>query len=372
MRRIDVAIIGAGPAGCAAAIALHRLQVESILLIEADLERRVFVESLPPDIRLPLAELGLFEDFEALGFNACHGSASSWDTQALGYNDFLFNPHGHGWNVERRGFDAFLREQAVGRGVVLRLGMVSEQVVACNRTVRLRLRARDGVIQEVHAEFVLDASGQASRLACAMGAERLPGDRFVCVSALTSVSPACALGQRSMLEAVEYGWWYAARFDPTHALFLVAVDIDEMRARGLHRAPAWEAALRKTHHLGAFLPPTFGAPLDLVVRQARSARMTQCAGPRWLAVGDAASMYDPLSSQGVHKALTEGLAGARRIHGLLSGRNSEEVQAEHDSWMCQRFADYLRIRNHFYARQTRWAAEPFWRGRRQADGSPPS
>ncbi|WP_455775242.1 NAD(P)-binding protein, partial [Burkholderia stabilis] len=68
---LGIAIVGAGPAGCAAAIALMRAGAGPVLLIdaagrddsggarEAGARRPRFGESLPPDIRLVFAALGV-------------------------------------------------------------------------------------------------------------------------------------------------------------------------------------------------------------------------------------------------------------------------------------------------------------------------
>jgi flavin-dependent dehydrogenase len=367
--RRDVTVIGAGPAGCAAAIALRRAGVERVLLVEAGTgQRPPFVESLPPDTRLLLAQLGLLEAFEALQFDPCYGSASSWGAGPLGGNDFLFNPHGTGWHVDRRRLDAFLRGQAEGRGVELRLGTRLEGAAAGTGGARLRLRLRGPGGQEdtVETAFAIDASGRAARLARMMGSERLAGDRFVCLAALLPLGGDSTLGQRCLLEAVEYGWWYAARLGPAQALVLAAADARAVRERGLQGAARWHGALAQTRHVGAELGRGIPAPGELVVRQARSARMSRCSGPGWLAVGDAACIYDPISSQGVHKALLEGQAGARRAMRVLGGAAGNDVLHEHEHAMQERFAGYLRLRQHLYDSEMRWPGAPFWRARRRA------
>lgn len=351
--RRDVVVIGGGPAGCAAAIALKRLGVASVRLLEAgDGTRPRFGESLPPDIRLILAQLGLAEAFMTLGFDPCVGSASSWGDAALGYNDFLFNPHGLGWHIDRARFDVFLREQAVAAGVELRLGATFDSATATGQGVRLRVRSDTGV-EILEAGFVLDATGRAARVARILGAERIEGDRLVCVAALTRIDPAGLLGQRSLLEAVDYGWWYAARLSPDEAIVVVSTDADLLRARRLHRPDAWREHLAATRHVAAALGRA-ERPSALIVRQARSSRLSQSAGPHWRAIGDAASVYDPIMAQGVTKAMLEGVAAARDI-----GRSAADTDLD------ARFADYLALRDHFYGQEGRWPDAPFWARRRR-------
>jgi flavin-dependent dehydrogenase len=364
--RRDVAVIGAGPAGCAAAIALKRLGVASVLLLEGgDGTRSRFGESLPPDIRLVLAQLGLGEAFTALGFDPCVGAASSWGEETLGYNDFLFNPHGLGWHIDRARFDAFLRQQAVAAGVELRLGATCDQAAEAGEGVRLRVRSADG-IGAIDAGFVLDATGRAARVARALGAERIEGDRLTCVAALARIDPNGLLGQRSLLEAVDYGWWYAARLSAGEAIVVVSTDADLLRARRLHQPDSWRAHLARTRHVAAALGDAAlgqaDQPSEVMVRQARSSRLSQGAGPRWRAIGDAASVYDPIMAQGVTKAMVEGIAAARDIARGAGGDG--EIDSDADAGLDARFADYLSLRDHFYRQEGRWPDAPFWARRR--------
>ncbi|MDQ3742321.1 MAG: tryptophan 7-halogenase, partial [Actinomycetota bacterium] len=119
----DVAIAGGGPAGCATAIALRGAGVERVLLAEASTGDGARVgESIPPDTRLVLDRLGVTARFEADGHEPCLGSCSAWGDAELGYNDFLFNPHGHGWHLDRRRFDASLAAEAKAAGAEVAAG----------------------------------------------------------------------------------------------------------------------------------------------------------------------------------------------------------------------------------------------------------
>jgi flavin-dependent dehydrogenase len=75
----------------------------------------------------------------------------------------------------------------------------------------------------------------------------------------------------------------------------------------------------------------------------------------WVAVGDAASAYDPLSSLGICKALESGLRAGKAI--------AEGRLDEYEAWVRSSFEDYLRTREAYYAMEQRWPASPFWRAR---------
>ena len=105
----DVVILGAGPAGSAAALKLCHFGFDKILLAEAShFETARIGESIPPDSRQLLAELDVLTEFLAENHEPCLGSCSSWGSEQLGHNDFLLNPYGYGWHLDRTRFDIFL------------------------------------------------------------------------------------------------------------------------------------------------------------------------------------------------------------------------------------------------------------------------
>jgi hypothetical protein len=88
---------------------------------------------------------------------------------------------------------------------------------------------------------------------------------------------------------------------------------------------------------------------------ARSHLLHPVAGPRWLAIGDAASSFDPLSSQGIAKALRAGLRAADVIRTGRDEAYGQQIAAE--------FERYLETREHFYRIEARWPQHPFWNRR---------
>jgi len=84
---------------------------------------------------------------------------------------------------------------------------------------------------------------------------------------------------------------------------------------------------------------------------------------KWLAVGDAASTYDPISSQGIYKALRNGLEAAKAIASYLHG-DSQGLK-EYESAITSQFDNYLTYRNYFYQMERRWLASPFWQQRQE-------
>jgi flavin-dependent dehydrogenase len=78
-------------------------------------------------------------------------------------------------------------------------------------------------------------------------------------------------------------------------------------------------------------------------------------------VGDAASAWDPLSSQGIAKALRSGVAAADTIIEYLSGDPAAMVRYANGSQAD--FEQYLNTYHHYYRREMRWPEAVFWNRR---------
>jgi flavin-dependent dehydrogenase len=85
-------------------------------------------------------------------------------------------------------------------------------------------------------------------------------------------------------------------------------------------------------------------------------------GDGWLAVGDAAFSFDPLSSQGILTALYSGMKAGEALVEHLSG--NPDALANYDHRLAAIYNAYLRNRSMYYMLEARWAERPFWRRRR--------
>jgi flavin-dependent dehydrogenase len=357
----DCLVVGAGPAGCATALALRARGVGRVLVVDAARKRHVRIgESIPPDTRLLLEELGIWEAFLGEGHRACLGSRSCWGSHAVGYNDYLFNPHGTGWHLDRQRFESFLIRQVELCGARFRAGAVVHAAERL-RGGGYRILFSDGSSET--ARFVVDASGPGARIGRGYGASRLLYDRLTCVAGYFALPADWRLPQTTMLEAVEYGWWYAAEVPGHRAIAMLATDGSFGSPGQLRRPEVWLRLLRETRHLAALLQDVPLCQEPLMAQIAASSLLDQPAGDDWLAVGDAASAFDPLSSQGIYKALLGGIQAAAAICASAAG-DSAAMQRYADT-VHRAFGDYLRNRNYFYATEQRWSDSPFWKRRRE-------
>lgn len=337
-----------------------------LLLVEAGSPGTLRIgETIPPETRMLLSELGVWDAFDGEGHEPCLGSCSSWGDDQLGYNDFLFNPHGTGWHLDRRRFDALLASKVAETGGATwsRARFTGARPLE-DGGFQLRLTASSGDRRTVRARFVVDAMGASSPFARAVGARRLFHDRLSCVAGFLEIPQGSSFTRLTMLEAVEYGWWYTARLPGRRLAVVVGSDPEIVKRARLHTPDAWRARLDRTRHLARELRDCGFSHDGLLARSAASFLLEPVGGEGWVAVGDAASAFDPISSQGIYKALLGGIEAADVIEAGLAGRGAAALETYRRS-VAGRFKEYLANRNYFYGLERRWESSPFWARRRR-------
>ncbi|MFL6195962.1 MAG: FAD-dependent monooxygenase [Thermoanaerobaculia bacterium] len=357
----DAAIVGGGPAGAAAALALARGGRRAVV-IEASAYGGFRVgETVPAGLRAVLRDLGAWETFAAAGHLPSAGNASAWGSGDLGVRDSLFDVQGSGWHLDRARFDADLAAEAERAGAFIR---TRTRLTGCARQGHgwsLDLQTPDGP-RRINAPFLIDATGRAAFVARRCGARRLHRDRLVAAFAVFAW-PEEPGHLHTLVEAAEDGWWYAARLPDDQAMVSWMSDSDLVHRAGLHQRGPWTEKLGRTRYVREMLA---GASLhsDVAVRSAASHGLDRAAGEGWLAVGDAASAFDPLTSAGIVAGLRSGLEAATAVDRCLGGDGA--ALDSYDGRLRTRFHQYLQGRREQYAREGRWPESPFWRRRSAA------
>jgi flavin-dependent dehydrogenase len=116
VREADVVIVGAGPAGAVTAINLAPFRRVVLVERRAEVVPRVG-ESLVPAARRLFADMGLLERFIDEQHEPWYCNVSVWGREEPEEKDFMRDPDGPGWHLDRRRFESWLRSVAIERGV---------------------------------------------------------------------------------------------------------------------------------------------------------------------------------------------------------------------------------------------------------------
>jgi flavin-dependent dehydrogenase len=355
VRRFDVVIVGAGPAGASCAPRLARLGFSVALLGEEagrDSLRQHVGESLPSSVRVLFSTLGLELPTEAV-VERPPEHLVFWGAMRGGIPG-AEAPEGESSLLVWRGpFDRFLRTAAASAGARL--------FEARARSVQ---RTRDGCAvlassgERLEAPLVVDASGRSGIVARSF---RRKETRFRTLALTAHVRSDDSSGP-TLIESFEGGWVWSQPL--RNGLRDVTAMVDSpVKGAKLDRNTSHERALAAAANVASLVA---GAERSGQVRgiDATPYDAHRFAGRDFFLVGDAASFLDPLSSHGVHKAMDGALAAAVAIRTLLArpqrAEDAIDFYEERERNIYRVTSERLR---HLYAQETSFAARSFWKKR---------
>jgi flavin-dependent dehydrogenase len=323
----DLAIVGGGPAGSAAALTLRRhapgLSVE---IVEAgDYSAARPGEVLPALARSLLDQLGVLPAFDAAGFVVGRAVAAAWANDDLEERHSIFSARGPGWHLDRARFDRLLADAAVAAGATLRTGKAVRSAVPDGEGWRLILANGD----EIVARAVVWATGRNWRLARPLDARVRVHDELV---ALGRFFYGVDGDNRTVIEARPEGWWYSADLPGRRRILCCMTDPAVARTLELRTDAGWWRAFEATRHMAA------------------------------LAAGDTLFAADPLSSRGLVHALRSGVLAGYAAMDMLDGREAE-IRRRFAMMRDHGFTGYARSLADHYAAAARWPDALFWRRR---------
>jgi flavin-dependent dehydrogenase len=238
----------------------------------------------------------------------CYGNVSAWGNPELDATDGIRDPHGLGWHLDRTRFDADLRLAACEAGVEIIFGR-ARGFIADPECWYVQVGE-----QSLSGRWLIDASGRAACAAQRFGAVRTRDDALVGLYTWAATRPENQ-DARTFVETTPDGWWYTAPL-PDGARILV-LHLDRNEADEFCKNPwRYGAALSETRHISKLVADTEALTKFRNV-DACGGTLDRIYGARWLAVGDAAMSFDPLSSQGIFNALYCGMKAGQAVHAAL-------------------------------------------------------
>ncbi|MFT6282129.1 MAG: flavin-dependent dehydrogenase [Salibacteraceae bacterium] len=365
----DILIIGGGIAGCIAAIALS--DYYSVVVIDKESEAKARIgECLAPAARRILKELGLDKEHNASNEHLINiGTKSYWGSGQLQVVDHLNNPDGNGWYLNRKSFESNLRKSAQSRGVecIWPAQFQSSEFVNSkwDTTAKLDVKAPDSITYKINSKFVIDASGRQSHFARKQGVERIHLDKLV---SCWATMPNYNENRMSIISPIKDGWWYSSPLPGNRLLLALQTDSDLIE-RGMNKdVSLFKEQIRLNPEMHKFIE---GHESELELHgivSANSSRLTTVSGNQWVALGDAALSFDPLSSQGMFNAMASAMQLSKVMLHSNVVQNIDEFKTEqfHNMYGEQInsiWERYLTHKKTYYSQELRWENSEFWKRR---------
>ena len=275
---------------------------------------------------------------------------------------FIGSRYGAGWRVARQPFETLLMEAAHAAGVAWRWNCTAARIERVGKRWHIGTRGARGPAL-LQARFIIDASGRSSWIARRLGARRIRWDRLLAVHRhyRATTAPARETDSWITVESVPQGWWYSCRLPDGSASVMLFVDSDLDELGALKGHAGWQRALARAPATAEYLATGWRAADPMHRTDAGTSALDRMTGDGWLAAGDAAVGFDPLSSQGLDHALTTGYYAAHAAHDWLMGKPS--ALAAYEQLLEHSYRAYLLERTAAYRRLAPATPGPFWQRR---------
>lgn len=322
----DVAIIGAGPSGAAAAAWLARRGLRVRVIERSRFPRFSIGESLLPQCMVHLEACGLLEAAQAGDFQPKNGAAFTWRGQdtAIDFRDKFSPGPGTTWQVERADFDQRLIEGARQAGAEVEFGTRVEAFVADPLRPRLTLVDADSERRSLSTRFVLDASGYGRVLARLTGLAR-PSTLESRCALFTHIEDRISCPRHDR-EKILIGmhpehpgiWYWLIPFRHGRASVGVVGDRATLDGAGVDDAERLWHFIQAEPRLAELLADA-EAVRDIGRLEGYSADVERLHGPGFALLGNAGEFLDPVFSSGVTIALDSALRAAPLVERQLGG-----------------------------------------------------
>lgn len=345
----QVIIIGKGLAGLALSFLLSKKQIPHVVLGRKEKGPLLALgETLPPSALPLLQSTGLLSVFEKTALRKTTGYHSCWGSPITTDHNFYFNrPIQHGLKLNKASLLLALEEmQQLHVDHFER--SISTTIEDCPRVVL------DGE-KTIESQLIVDATGRKRQLCKSLGIGQIEEDELMAFSCHQKLVKLPRLPHGVFVEPFEKGWGIVSQLSDEQQVMTLFTHKGE--AASFSDFANWKDILENTVHLKEFLDDR--PPHKVIGAKANTSRPIQCAGANWLAIGDAAMAFDPLSSHGITSAVYTASQAAKAIESRLDDAASPAFM-DYDVQLKKIYAAYYEQKLQLYRQETRWKDSGFW------------
>ncbi|WP_046756813.1 NAD(P)/FAD-dependent oxidoreductase [Kordia jejudonensis] len=348
----QVLIIGGGPAGIATAITLHARGIRCCVVEAHASPVRKSGEAIPPNAKPLLKQLGIETLVQHEKHKVYYGNKSCWGSNQLEQKEFISDRLGHGFLLDRLYFETQLQALYQATNQDFYKGFKLKKVVSDNDKIVATIE-NDSETITLQSQFIIDASGRKASVCRHLDVQKENLDSQFAITFNTKLSG--KIPHEISVEATENGWWYVAPFaknEVTMMFFTLKVLLPAKE----NMETFLQNELQQTVHLSKTIQ---NIKIDTVkIMPAGTSCLQIPYGKNWLAVGDAAYSFDPISSYGITSALASGFYGGHAVADYLNGK--DEALNVYRYVVENAFQAYLHKLIAHYELEKRWEESYYW------------
>ncbi len=335
MNTWDAIVVGLGPAGSTAAMYLAKAGKKVLVVDKAPFPRdKVCGDAQGRKAARIMKELGIYEDYEKLEGQKIYGiTLSSPNGTQVELDVESRNNPAPGHCHKRMIFDNFLFQNAKKMAKNFKIMEVGDLIVEDGFIKGIIGKNEKGEKVEERANVVLAADGALSVVANKFGVGKNPTDHFI-VALRAYYRNIKGLSDRieiHMVKSLIPGYFWIFPLPNNEANVGLGMIVEDMQKKHINLK---EALLKEIKENPLFAHRFKDAQLVDEIRAWNlpiASHHRKCYGNGWLLLGDAASLIDPLSGEGVGNAMISGrIAAEVAIEAMRKNDFSEKFLKKYD------------------------------------------
>lgn len=315
----DAVVVGAGPGGATAAATMARAGLQVLLIDKAkEFPRdKICGDALSGNTVDVMKRLGMIDTLKNLGTIPSWGvtfSSPSGDEVSIPFTKDMDRPIAPGYVCERTTFDALVLDVARESGAEIRLGTTLKGLIKDGDVVQGVIVESNGVEESIPARVTVGADGAYSAVLKNLGMDQLNEEYYSAGlrwywSGVTGFTEGNHIELHFIKDAIPGYFWIFPLADG-RANVGVGMLSSEVKKQSIKLKPLLEEMIQHPKFRDRFANATpedkirgWGLPLGSKPRKMH--------GDGWMLIGDAASLIDPFTGEGIANAMVSGECAAR-------------------------------------------------------------
>lgn len=323
----DVAIVGSGSSGTAAAISCRKYGLKPIIITNETLKSldnaSCHLQSIHPGVLTLLEELGLLG---AIGYSSCamfEGIVVNGEFNNLGKSNEKWTGH----HLQKNKFDKYLLKYLINNDFdVIKGNKITNFNIDDNDLISLQAKG-----EIIYSKYLIDATGRNRKFGRLMKLRELTLSPSMSCWTGTSENDKNSINQNTTsFNSSEDGWvWTAPGKKNQFTWVKLIVDKKE-----------------------SFINPYFTQRIidPIKTYNVRWRIFRPIFNKNILLCGDAAGILDPAAGQGILIAITSAMMASQTIAKCIYNNNIKEIAlVEYDQWFLSQFEDKVENLKQYYS-----------------------